>query len=265
MKAPARSAKSEAVEVLTEPSLDLSRVSTADLRAAFCAVPGQIIERLHHAAAIWKELERRGEDLSDLRAALKGLGFYIPFIAAGTVDPLAVVRFATKSTLLRHVVLLPIDQQRHLAAGGLVTVYLGGDDDAVELDPLSLKPHLLARVFDGKKGIRPPEEQRVYLARVAERQTAPMSGSKVRFDPELRAFKVGRTTIPMHQISRAVTATQRPAEIVAERREALPQVPARYARAVRARAEEMGLSPEELVIRALQAMGIGGEAPVTRT
>src|SRR5882724_9369466 len=46
-------------------------------------------EHLIYLAQVWRELERRGEDLSDLRS---GLGAYLPLIASGRLAAEAVVR-----------------------------------------------------------------------------------------------------------------------------------------------------------------------------
>ena len=98
----------------TPARLDLERlrtISTEQLRAELAQALGLTARHLLYLAAVWRELERRGEDLSDLRS---GIGVYLPAIAAGSVLPETVVRFAGKPTLLRAVAALTPDEQRRL-------------------------------------------------------------------------------------------------------------------------------------------------------
>jgi hypothetical protein len=72
-------------------------------------------EYLLYLAAIWGELERRGEDLSDLK---RGIGKYLPLIASGSVLADTVVAFAGEPATLRAVAALPPKEQERIVRGG---------------------------------------------------------------------------------------------------------------------------------------------------
>ena len=78
-------------------STELDRIGsldTAELRAELASAIGLTAKHLLHLAAIWAELEHRGEDLTDLRT---GIGAYLPEIAAGSVVPEAIGYWVTYS------------------------------------------------------------------------------------------------------------------------------------------------------------------------
>lgn len=104
---------------------DLKAMDTPALRAELAAALGHTARQLVRLAAIWAELESRGEDLSALRT---GIGTYLPGIAAGAVAAEAVVAFAGQKSLLRAVTSLPPDEQRRLAAGGTVPMAVTSED-----------------------------------------------------------------------------------------------------------------------------------------
>ena len=74
----------------------LGSMSTQQLRAALAQSLTISARHLAYLASVWGELEKRGEDLSDLRT---GLAVYLPQIAAGRLDADAVIRFAFLSGL----------------------------------------------------------------------------------------------------------------------------------------------------------------------
>lgn len=92
----------------------LSAVDTAALRDALRDGLRMTVSHLVYVAAIWKELESRGEDLSALR---QGIGAFLPAIAAGEVLPETVVAFAGKPATLKVVAKLPPAEQRAIADG----------------------------------------------------------------------------------------------------------------------------------------------------
>lgn len=99
--------------------VDLSQHSTESLREALAHTIEVSALHIVRMALIWKELDRRGVDLSDLR---RGLFEYLPAIAAGRLDAHLVVRLAGKPSLLRRVQQLPLQQQRALADRGTVAI-----------------------------------------------------------------------------------------------------------------------------------------------
>ena len=92
-------------------------MATADLRAELSTALRLTVRHLIYLAAIWRELESRGEDLSELRS---GIGAYVASIAAGRVIPETVVAFADRPATLRRVAALPVAEQRAIASGAPV-------------------------------------------------------------------------------------------------------------------------------------------------
>ena len=143
---------------------DPARISTLDtpaLRAELAEALGLTARHLLYLAAVWVELERRGEDLSDLR---RGIAIYLPAIAIGAVLPETIMAFAGQPRLLSTVSRLSVDQQRHLTAGGTVLVVeRRGDEYTHRQVPIqSLPGKLTAQVF-GDRTIRSEAEQIAYL------------------------------------------------------------------------------------------------------
>lgn len=136
----------------------LSELPTAELRQELARAIEVTADHLAYLAAVWSELERRGEDLSALRS---GMGAYLPMIASGHLDAEAVVRFAGRKQLLRAVAQLPLPDQRRLARGDKLPVVVEQDGELVEqsLPAEALKGPLIAAVLgDGR--VRPAAEQR---------------------------------------------------------------------------------------------------------
>lgn len=87
----------------------LSAMETADLRAELDRHLRLTVEHLVYVAAIWRELEKRGQDLSELK---KGIGAYVAAIAEGRVLAETVVTFAGEPAALKRAAALPIPEQR---------------------------------------------------------------------------------------------------------------------------------------------------------
>lgn len=127
-----------------------------DALAAQITTTAREVERL---AAIWIELERRGEDMSAFRT---GIAKYLPAVASGRLASEAVIRLAGNQTALRALAALEIEQQRRLLEAGAVEV-------TGESGPRSVPLHLLSptevhRVFDPIAGrVRTPAEQSVVV------------------------------------------------------------------------------------------------------
>lgn len=190
----------------------LGAMSIQQLRGELARSLTMTAQHLAYLASIWHELERRGEDLSDLRT---GLAVYLPRIAAGQLSADAVLRFAGQPTVLRNVATLPIDMQMHLAKGGpvrVLTATQSGDYDSLEI-PASAMTAAQARLLitDGK--IRSPEEQRAQLetARLnAARRSRPGPMSRVRYDAKSDKIRVGSTSASVGEIINAVAAASTP-------------------------------------------------------
>ena len=90
---------------------------------------------LKYLALIWQELEKRGEDLSDLRT---GLAVYLPQIADGTLDAAFVVKYAGQRMLMQAAGKLPLEEQSRLAAEGMVELVRLNESDDIVKEQVSL-------------------------------------------------------------------------------------------------------------------------------
>lgn len=145
-------------KIATLPLSEIETVSTEALRAQLAQSLTITAQSLAYLATIWRELERRGEDLSDLRG---GLSVYLPQIAAGTLAAEAVVRYAGQRMLLRALSKLPISLQREIVERGdipRVTIGNGGEAKTVTAPLHSLSSADVAVVF-AEDRVRSTEEQ----------------------------------------------------------------------------------------------------------
>lgn len=140
---------------------ELTALDTPTLRRELAQALELSAQHLLRLAAIWAELERRGEDLRELRT---GLAVYLPQIAAGTVDAELVVRFAGQRTILNRVAALSITEQRRLLEGATLPVVERLSTGLQVRDvPLRLLTNAQARVALDDGRIRGEAEQRALL------------------------------------------------------------------------------------------------------
>lgn len=100
----------------------LAAVGTAELKSELAHALTLTAKSLFYFAAIWAELEKRGEDLSTLK---RGMGTYIAMIAAGTLLAEAVVLFVGEPQQLNRLAKLPLAEQRTSVASGKLPLELG--------------------------------------------------------------------------------------------------------------------------------------------
>ena len=160
--------------VITLDRTAITAASTEHLREQLASALTMTARHLQHLAAIWQELERRGEDLSALR---RGIAQYLPLIAAGRLEAEAVVRYAGQAILLRALSELPVAQQRALLEDGAVPLARldaegNSQQESVPLDRLSVAQIRLA--FAGNS-LRPVQDQVRML--LPERRQAPSGRS----------------------------------------------------------------------------------------
>jgi len=197
-------------EVIRSPRLDIAnRVSEMDtpmLRAELARALTVTAETLAYLGEVWRELERRGEDLSDIRA---GLGQYLPRIAAGQLDAEVVVRFAGRQALLRAVGSLPINEQRRLALGGKVKVVSIGEAGKIEeaAVPVAMLTTQQVRIVFDEGRVRSVAEQQNIIdsARVAarRRQKEPRR-YRLHVDRAAGQLRVGNMTVPVEEVVSAL-------------------------------------------------------------
>lgn len=191
---------------------DLKLLTTADLKRELVRGLSLSAESLNHVAAVWHELEQRGECLAEFRS---GIGRSIPLIASGRLAAEAVVAFIDRPATLTALEGLPLDRQRELAGGGSVLVLAPGNPTPV-LTTLAAMPAAAVRlVFAG--GIeRTPDEQR---AAVVVRPKAPAEKGKtfrVQVDRVRRTVKVGNTAVPLESVIAALAEAASGMGITAE-------------------------------------------------
>lgn len=188
---------------------ELAQQSTQQLRSKLAQTLEISARTLGYMAAVWRELESRGEDLSDLRV---GLASYLPLIAAGQLDAQAVVQFAGSATVLRLISTLPIAEQRRLASGEKVEVLSLGEDGTVESVALPVRALTAtqARIALAAGHVRRPEEQRAMLEaermRVA-RRARPGANARVRYDARTDKIRIGSASAPVGEVIAAIAAS----------------------------------------------------------
>lgn len=249
---------------LAVPAADLDRVRALDtpaLRAELAAALGHTARHLLYLAAVWQELERRGEDLSDLRG---GIGHYLPLIAAGVVIPETVVRFAGQPTVLRAVAGLPPAEQRRLVVTGepVPLVVRQGDAYTHRLLPVHALSAAQARQVFGDRCVRTETEQVALLTGPAagpEKPGRPPKRGRLRADPERGVVRVGQSPIPVGDLVAALADARSPgtaadpgddAKVVTVR-----LTPAEHHTLAR-RAADAGTSMAALARNALRAAGL---------
>lgn len=161
----------------TAPSL--RQMSTAELKAELGRALEVTAANLLHLARLWRELERRGEDMTQLRAGLRA---FLPAIADGRLDAQAAVQFAGNLTMLRALGSQPLSVQRRLAAGRPVKVLTFVDGEWREEDRRcdDLSAAEIRQVFNAG-AIRTVDEQRRIVGSAAPtRITKKSKGLRVR-------------------------------------------------------------------------------------
>lgn len=201
--------------------INLSTQSLRDELARTLTLSAQTLQRL---AGIWQELERRGEDLSDLRAGLAG---YLPLIAAGQLDAEVVVRFAGNKTLLGTISRLPLPEQHRLAIGGnveILNIDENGNEVVTQVPAHALSATQARQIFaDG--WVRKPEEQRAVIALRRNSSQSPRLGGKpkkIGIDRKTGTIKIGRTRVQPGDLLAVLCDLYPDTESDADRDKAIP-------------------------------------------
>ncbi|EAX7621589.1 hypothetical protein KWA75_004590, partial [Salmonella enterica] len=135
---------------------NLSTVSTDVLRQELTRGLEITARHLYHLAKIWRELESRGEDLSDIR---HGLLSYLPLIAGGKIIPEIVINYAGQKTLLAALAAMPLSVQRQIADTGYVDT-VSDTGEVVAVPVASLRAAEISKIFDFNAGsVRTAQEQ----------------------------------------------------------------------------------------------------------
>lgn len=164
------------------------------------------VEHLQRLANIWAELERRGEDLSDLR---RGIAANLSLIASGTLAADAVVALASRPTLLKRLAGVPLDQQRAIASGEPLPVVVDdGKKYNVEMLPATALTMAQTRQVIDYGSVRTVDEQRAILADLKMTKRKPREESERRYnvhaDRERDGLFIGKMFVPKHEVIAAL-------------------------------------------------------------
>lgn len=182
------------MQMLTET--EMSKASTDTLKAALASGFNLSAKWLLYLANIWRELENRGEDLTNLRS---GLSLYLPMIANGTLDAQVVVRYAGQTMLINAIAQLSLANQRDLLQNSHVKLVVIDNGEKREIDrPLNrLSSFEIRTVFDNGR-LRSLDEQFLLVGRKTRERTSKTvkaTRANVKFDATGEYITVGRTTV----------------------------------------------------------------------
>lgn len=183
---------------------DLSQVQTVDLRSMLSEAIGITAESIRRVAAIWSELERRGEDMSAYRFSLRA--FMSP-VAAGRLLPEAVASYAGRPRVLDLIATLKIEDQRRVISGEPLEIVSA--DGAAKATPLAemTYPEITRIIKDGR--IRPADEQRLVAKRLAKSPTPPKKRGRP-FRISVNSFDglitIGGVSAPVEDVIAALRA-----------------------------------------------------------
>lgn len=196
-----------------QPAVDLSALSSGDLRAELARGLTLTAHHFSRLAAVWGELERRGEDLSDLR---RSIGGRISQIAAGLLAAEVVVAFYSRPSVLDAVLGIPLDRQRELAAGGTVSVLAPNEANAEAVTLFALPPAAVRLVFAGGVERTPQEQRAALVARRPKKEKTTDRNYRVVVDAERRTVTIGRMTVPVESVLAALAGAASGVGVTAE-------------------------------------------------
>jgi hypothetical protein len=244
---------------------NLTSVSTADLRAALARGLTRTAGELAQLGMIWAELERRGEDLSELR---REVGTSIPLIAAGVLAAEVVVAFAGRPSLWRALVGLPLERQRAIAGGEPLPLVVDAGEGEFAVRPLpagALSTKQVRQLF-GVGEVRGQDEQIAYLADLTTPSRPPRAKPapperhyRVRADPERGGLWIGNAFAAHAEIVAALADLAGPLSVLnldQEHESATVRLSAAEKKKLKAAEKRRGLPEWHLIREALRACGL---------
>lgn len=239
----------------------LAEMPTPELRAELARGLTLTAATLTRLGLIWAELERRGEDLSELR---QGLARLLPLIAAGRLAAEAVVSFAARPAILRALEGVPLEHQRRLAAGEPIEVVVPDEPRRTERVSVQTIPAARLRTIFADGEVLPPAEQRLRLA-ASRRRKAPGEGEaprhfRPRYDRDTGTVTVGRMQVRLAdlltELASAAGPDHPPPDIPEEYVQAKTRLTQEESRRLLAAARKAGLPEWEMIRKALRAFGL---------
>lgn len=240
-------------DLVVKPS-SLTQMPTSELRSILGKGLTLIVTELVRLSEVWRELENRGEDLSEFR---KDFTRNLPLIASGRLAAEAVVSFAGRPIVLRYLDGVPLSEQRRLADGAPIPVYLPGEDDPQSLPISRIPSEYIPRVL-GDGIIRTPAEQRMVM-RSRRKKEKPLRRYNIIVDKQSQTITIGKMTVAVSAVLAALTeasggavevteSTDRPARTIAAK------VTDEEKERIEAAAKAHDITMQELVRRAVFAM-----------
>jgi hypothetical protein len=156
-------------------------------------------------ASIWRELESRGVDLSDLR---RGLLAFVPMIANNRILPEVVVNYAGNKTLLNALSKCSLDEQRDLIATNRILLIEAkeGEYSHLEVNLNSISTHEIYQVF-GETGVRTEREQIKLIEREPSRKkkVIPRKMRRIEVDGDHNVLLVGSAAGDLDRVISALS------------------------------------------------------------
>ena len=190
----------KAITTLNETQIQ--KASTDELKRHLAGSLEITAKHMMYMATIWRELEDRGEDLSDLR---HGLAAYLPLIAHNRIDAHLVIKYAGQKTLLAALSSLPIEEQRRVAETGRVPVVrIEGDTPTEVQTPLTQLAAADVNLVFSEDKVRTPSEQAALLERrqskVGGKKRPRRKARRVKIDREERVLLVSNSAADIDRV-----------------------------------------------------------------
>jgi len=161
------------------------------------------IKQVNFLAKIWYELEKRGEDLTNLKASWLAS---LPLVAQGKLEPAVMVNYSGRKSIITAMSALPLSKQQELTTQKTVSVArLKADGKKfypvdIEISALSMKD--IHQVFDVRKGEVLSFENQV---RKLQKKKTPKSRQKnLNFDG--KNLNIGMHKVNFQQVLKTVHA-----------------------------------------------------------
>ncbi len=237
---------------------EITAWTTQQLRQEIARGLSLVAENLVRLAAVWQELERRGEDLSDLR---RGIVRFLPAIACGELAAETVVAFSMRPSLIDLLRGVPLSEQKRLAGGGTVEVIDPSNPTTVQNLSLQSLTATAARVVIADGRVRTPAEQRVvFRAKPRKEHVRESRKFRPRYDPATGVVTIGRMKIRLSdllaELSSATGPDHPPADIPEEYDVIRVRLTHEEAKRYRQLCRKVGLPEWEMGRKAMRAFGL---------
>lgn len=149
-------------ELVIKTRDQLAAMPVSDLKKELGRAIRLTAEAIEYLAAVWAELERRGEDLSDIRT---GLTAYLPRIAQGELSARVMIELLGNRTALDRIAHIPPQEQEEMLATPVQYLEKDATGELVQKSGLvpELTPAQIRLAIDENGKPIPLEEQKERL------------------------------------------------------------------------------------------------------